>query len=118
MFQVSKIDVPQREDVKVVYMAGEVDGDAVESFKEQLNALFESTPEVKYYIFHLRKLDFINSMVIGYLADVYSQLGKQGKKLILSEGNSHILDILDLVGFTNLVDHYDSLRDAISSIDL
>ncbi len=118
MFQVSKIDVPQKDYIKVVYLAGEVDGDAVESFKEQLNAIFESTPDVKYYIFHLRKLDFINSMIIGYLADVYSQMGQNGKKLILSEGNPHILDILDLVGFTNLVDHYDSLRDAISSVDL
>ena len=118
MFQVSKIDIPDRDDVKVVYLAGEVDGEAVENFKTQLNEVFQSTPDVSYYIFHLKKLDFINSMVIGYLADIYSQMGKQGKKLILSEGNSHILDILDLVGFTNLVDHYDSLRDAISSIDL
>jgi anti-anti-sigma factor len=118
MFQVSKIDVPEKDHVKVVYLAGEVDGDGVESFKEQLSAIIDSTPEVKYYIFHLRRLDFINSMVIGYLADVYSKMAQNGEKMILSEGNAHILDILDLVGFTNLVEHFDALKDAISSTDL
>ncbi len=118
MFQVSKIDVPEKDHIKVIYMAGEIDGDGVENFKKQLNDIFQANADVRYFIFHLRKLDFINSMVIGYLADLYSQMAKNGQKMILSEGNSHILDILDLVGFTNLVEHFDSLRDAISSIDL
>lgn len=118
MFQVSLIDIPNKDHVKVIYLAGEVDGDSVDDFKAQIGAIFDSTQGVKYYILHLQKLDFINSMIIGYLADLYTKLGKNGQKLVLSEGNTHILDILDLVGFTNLVEHHESLRDAIASTDL
>ena len=73
---------------------------------------------VKIYILHLRDLEFINSQVIGCLAGVYSDLHGKGKKLCLAECNDHILDILNLVGFTNLSEHYENLKEAIDTADI
>ncbi len=119
-YQVSLIDVPNKNHIKVIYLSGEVDGDMVDSFRSDLNNALqeESALHAKYFIFHLRDLEFINSTVIGYFADMYTRLSQEDKKIILSEGNQHILDILDLVGFLSLVEHYSSLREAIESTDL
>ncbi|MEI7510660.1 MAG: STAS domain-containing protein [Candidatus Peregrinibacteria bacterium] len=119
-YQVSLIDVPNKDHLKVIYLSGEIDGETVDAFRESLNnALHEErTQGTKCFIFHLRDLEFINSTVIGYFADMYTRLSQEDKKIIFSEGNQHILDILDLVGFLSLVEHYGSLRDAIASTDL
>lgn len=119
-YQVSLIDVPNKDTVKVVYLSGEIGGESVDDFKTDLdNALEgEAGQSAGSFVLHLRDLEFINSTVIGYFADMYTRLSQSGKKIILAEGNQHILDILDLVGFLSLVEHYPSLRDAISSTEL
>lgn len=119
-YHVSLIAVPNKDNVKVIYLSGEIDGETVENFRSELDAAIhsEEAKDTKFFIFHLRDLEFINSTVIGYFADLYTRLSQADRKIILSEGNQHILDILDLVGFLSLVEHYESLRDAISSTDL
>ncbi len=116
-YQVSLLDVPEKNDVKVLYLSGEIDESNLDDFKKDFAPLLE-TAGVSTFIFHLRDLQFINSMVIGYFAGVYSDLHGKSKKLVLAEGNEHILDILTLVGFTNLVEHFDSLKEAIDSIEI
>jgi anti-anti-sigma factor len=116
-YQVSLLDVPEKNHLKVVYISGEIDESNLDTFKKEFSELL-GKEGVSIFIFHLRDLQFINSMVIGYFAGVYSDLHGKGKKLVLAEGNEHILDILTLVGFTNLVEHYESLKEAIESVDL
>ncbi len=116
-YQVSKIDVPEKNNLKVIYLSGEIDESNLGEFKKEFAPLLEEE-EVETYIMHIRDLQFINSMVIGYFAGMYSELREKNKKLMLAEGNEHILDILTLVGFTNLVEHHESLKEAIESLDL
>jgi len=66
---------------------------------------------------HIENLEFINSMVIGYLAGVFSDLRNQDKRMILAEGNSQILDILELVGFLELVEYHETLEDAVNALE-
>jgi anti-anti-sigma factor len=119
MYQVAYVDVPQKDNLKIIYLSGEIDGSNFEDFRRESDEIVKSTEDVAdFYILHLRDLEFINSTVIGYLADMYTKLGEKNKKIILAEGNDHILDILDLVGFLNLVEHYSSLKEAITSTEL
>ncbi|MBI5414827.1 STAS domain-containing protein [Candidatus Peregrinibacteria bacterium] len=111
-YQVSLLDVPEKEKTKVLYISGDIDESNLEDFKRDFSPLLE-TQGIEEYVLHLRDLQFINSMVIGYFAGVFSDLHAKGKKLVIAEGNSHILDILTLVGFTNLVKHYPTLQEAI-----
>ncbi len=114
---ISILDVPKKRHVKVVYISGEIDDSNLPELKKNLHPL-TTAPGVTAVIFHLEDLQFINSKVIQYFAEFYTDLHENGKKMILSEGNDHILDILNLVGFTSLVEHFTDLDEAIKSINL
>ena len=110
------LDVPEKEKMKILYISGEIDESNLDQFKQDISPLLEKEG-VETFVLHLRDLQFINSMVIGYFAGVFSDLHAKGKKLVLAEGNAHILDILTLVGFTNLVKHFPTLKEAIEKAE-
>lgn len=115
-FKIRLVAVPEKAQARIVHIAGEVDESSIDEFKKYINEYIQ-TPEVNTFVFFLRDLEFINSMVIGYLAEVFSKLRQVDKKMILAEGNEKILDILELVGFLNLAEHHTNIDDALNSLD-
>ncbi len=116
-FKSRMIPVNEKEGVRIIHIAGEVDESSINEFKKEINRYLQ-TKDVKTFIFFLRDLEFINSMVVGFLAEVFSTLNQDGKKMVLAESNDTILDILEVVGFLNLVEYHPTIQEAIDSLDV
>lgn len=99
----------------IVHLGGEIDETTLDAFKVQIKPILE-TENVKAFVFEASNLEFINSGTIGYFAGVYSDLQQQDKKMVIANPNDHIREILDLVGFTNLVECFPTIEEAVRAV--
>lgn len=109
-------EIPGKENVKLLSLSGEIDETNLSELKEIIDPLLVSS-DCQVLLFNLKDLNFINSMVISYFTNIYTKLTELNKKVIFVESNSQILDILDLVGLTTIIDNYGSLSEALATLD-
>ena len=109
-------ELPEKESVKLVSLTGEIDETNLGELKEVIDPLLVSN-DCQVLLVNLKDLNFINSMVISYFTNIYTKLTELNKKIIFVEANNQILDILDLVGLTTIIDNYNSLTEALDNIE-
>lgn len=109
-------ELPEKDDVKLISLSGEIDETNLGELKEVIDPLLVSN-DCQFLLINLKDLNFINSMVISYFTNVYTKLTELNKKIIFVEANNQILDILDLVGLTTIIDNFHSLNEALSTLD-
>lgn len=103
------------ESVKIVSLKGQIDESNLIVLSTKLD-FFLIDKKTSYIVLNFKELDFLNSKVIGYIASYYSKLHDLDKRLIIIEANETILDILSLVGLTNIIDYYPNLKEAVEII--
>ena len=108
--------LPEKDDVRLVSLSGEIDETNLGDLKEVVDPLLISN-DCQVLLFNLKDLNFINSMVISYFTNIYTKVTELNKKVIFIEANNQILDILDLVGLTTIIDNYNSLTEALNTLD-
>jgi anti-anti-sigma factor len=108
--------LPDKENVKLISLIGEIDETNLGELKEVVDPLLISN-DCQVLLVNLKDLNFINSMVISYFTNIYTKLTELNKKVVFIEANNQILDILDLVGLTTIIDNYNSLSEALSALD-
>lgn len=113
-YKVARVDVPDRSDMMVIYLSGEIDAAVIDQFNTEFLPLFQ-TEGVRYFVLHLKDVNFMDSTGIGNLASVHSQLQEEEKKMVLAEPPQAIREIFELVGFTSLVECFDNLQEAINA---
>lgn len=101
--------------IKVMHLEGELDEVSIEEVKKQLDPLLEDST-VLQLIFDLTKLSFINSKGIGYLVSVHTHLAKDGRSMILAGAKESVLDVINLVGLTNIIPHHATLKEILNKI--
>lgn len=101
--------------IAYITLDGQIDESNLESFKNALNPLIGD--DRKFILLNLAKLEFINSKVIGYLASLHSQLAEQNQRIIFVEPNQNILDILELVGLTQIMPTFETETKALTAIE-
>jgi anti-anti-sigma factor len=103
---------------KVVVIVGQLDESNVDQKSTEIYKMIESVkPGQKLnVIFDFAGLDYMNSKSIGYLTDWYSKISTDGGKLAISSAKDNILDILQVVGLTQLITCYKSLDEAKGAI--
>lgn len=106
--------VPDHDEIKIIKLKGEIDESNLDDFRQVTDQML-ADDTVQKLIFNLHDLSFINSKVIGYLASFYNQLNAASKKMAFAEANSSIMEILSLVGLTNLIEYYDQEDEAVSA---
>ncbi len=100
---------------KVAALIGEMDESSLETVKPQIDAVMNDT-NVKYLIFDLTQLSFINSKGIGYLVSIHTHLSKDQRVLIISGANEEVMDVISLVGLTTIVKYFNTLEEATASL--
>ena len=103
---------PQGRTVKIVQIAGQLDESNVDEEAKKIYALIESVPQGLFLIFDFSMLEYMNSKSIGYLTDWYSKVSASGGRVAIAAARENILDILQVVGLTQLVNAYSSLEEA------
>jgi len=101
--------------VKAVNIAGELDESNLSEFETVVNPLINDVNN-SILIFNLKGLEFISSKVIGQFAALYTTLSHAQRKLILTDLNQTITDIITLVGLNQMITIYPTFEEAVQAI--
>lgn len=98
--------------IKLVKIVGQLDESNVDEKSKEIYAIIEKNPKGLNLIFDLNGLEYMNSKSIGYLTDWYGKVNEGGGKVIIAQAKPNILDILNVVGLTQLIPNYATLEEA------
>ena len=115
-FIVSEIHNDGARIIKMIEIRGQLDETNVDDKSKLIYELLAANPAGTHYIFHLGGLEYMNSKSIGYLTDWYNRITSSNGQIKLAYGRDNILDILDAVGLTSIIEHHNTLDEAKSSI--
>ncbi len=97
---------------KLIKFVGQLDESNVDEKAKTIYAVIEQTPKNLFLLFDFEGLEYMNSKSIGYLTDWYGKVTEGGGKIVISKAKSNILDILQVVGLTQLINCYPTLDEA------
>lgn len=99
-------DLPQSgpdKKVKLLKFAGQLDESNVDDKAKEIYDIINNVPQGLYLIFDFEKLEYMNSKSIGYLTDWYTKLTEKKGGLVVANAKPNIMDILQVVGLTQLI---------------
>ena len=108
-------DIPattQGQIAKLVKFQGQLDESNVDEKAKLIYAVLEQNPQNLFLIMDFEELEYMNSKSIGYLTDWYGKITEGKGKLVIAKARSNILDILQVVGLTQLINCYNTLDEA------
>ncbi|HMR01314.1 MAG TPA: STAS domain-containing protein [Candidatus Gracilibacteria bacterium] len=97
---------------KLVKFQGQLDESNVDEKAKIIYDLLEQVPQNLYLLFDFEELEYMNSKSIGYLTDWYGKVTEGNGKIAIAKTRSNILDILQVVGLTQLINCYATLDEA------
>ncbi len=98
--------------VKIVKFSGQLDESNVDEKANMIYQLIESVPKNLNLIFDFGELEYMNSKSIGYLTDWYGKVYENGGKIVIAQTRPNILDILQVVGLTQLIKTFPTIDEA------
>lgn len=101
---------------QIIKFKGQIDESNLAEVTDQINKYAEDE-NIQVIIFDFQELEFLNSKVIGYIADLHSRLDTKERKLVIAGASNDVTDILELVGLTSLVACYSDVDSAIQDLD-
>jgi anti-anti-sigma factor len=97
---------------KTVKFQGQLDESNVDEKAKIIYALLEQVPQNLYLLLDFEALEYMNSKSIGYLTDWYGKVSEGKGKIVIAKPRSNILDILQVVGLTQLINCYQTIDEA------
>lgn len=98
--------------LKIIKIAGQLDESNVDEEAKKVYELIEKNPSKLNLILDLEELEYMNSKSIGYLTDWYGKVYENGGKVIIAKAKPNILDILEVVGLTQLIKNFPTVEEA------
>ncbi len=108
-------DIPVTQEgvvAKLIKFQGQLDESNVDEKAKIIYSEIEKNPQRLYLLLDFEELEYMNSKSIGYLTDWYGKVTEGGGKIVIAKAKSNILDILEVVGLTQLVTCYPTLDEA------
>lgn len=102
--------------IKLLKFAGQLDESNVDEKAKNIYELINGTPQGLFLIFDFEKLEYMNSKSIGYLTDWYTKLNEKKGGIIIANARPNIVDILQVVGLTQLIKSAASVEEAKATI--
>lgn len=98
--------------VKIVKIVGQLDESNVDEKAKILYDLITANPKNLCLLFDFSELEYLNSKSIGYLTDWYGKVSAEGGKIAIAAAKPNIVDILQVVGLTQLITCHATLDEA------
>lgn len=98
--------------LKIVKVSGQLDESNVDDQSKTIYKLIEANPQNLVLIFDFSELEYLNSKAIGYLTDWYGKVSAENGKIAIAMARENIVDILNVVGLTQLIQCYMTLDEA------
>ncbi len=102
--------------VKLVKFVGQLDESNVDEKAKMVYDLIGRTPQNLFLIFDFEGLEYMNSKSIGYLTDWYTKLNEKKGGIVVIKARPNILDILQVVGLTQLLSCVSTLEEAKAQV--
>jgi anti-anti-sigma factor len=96
----------------LVRFDGQLDESNVDDQATKLYGLVDAMVEGTFFIFDLEGLTYMNSKSIGYLTDWHLKVSSKKGEILLARARENILDILNVVGLTQIVRTFATLDEA------
>lgn len=96
----------------VVTIIGQMDESNADANAPQIYEIIEKIPSEGNLILNFSGLEYMNSKSIGYTTDFYNKMTEKNGKLVIAEAQEQILDILNVVGLSNVVPLVSSIKEA------
>lgn len=103
--------------VKVVKIVGQLDESNVDEKIQEIYKIIEANPSGLNLIFDFEGLQYMNSKSIGYLTDLYGKITETGGKVIIVQAKPNILDILQVVGLTQLIKTFATKQEGLAEVN-
>ena len=101
--------------IKLISFAGQLDETNVDEEAKKIYEVIDNmTPP--YLILDFGELEYMNSKSIGYVTDWYSRIMTKNGKMVIARPKNNILDILKVVGITQIVTIYDDIEEAKKNV--
>jgi anti-anti-sigma factor len=97
---------------KLVKFQGQLDESNIDEKAKDIYAIIEQVPQNLYLLFDFEELEYMNSKSIGYLTDWYGKISEGKGRIVIAKARGNILDILQVVGLTQLINCYNTLDEA------
>lgn len=97
---------------KLITVKGQLDESNVDEEAKKIYQILDAAPEGFNLILNFADLEYLNSKAIGYLTDWYTRLSDRQGKIIIVQARENILDILQVVGLTQLIETFVSMDEA------
>jgi anti-anti-sigma factor len=108
-------DIPAQKEgqiAKQIKFQGQLDESNVDEKAKIIYAEIEKVPQHLLLLLDFEQLEYMNSKSIGYLTDWYGKISEGGGKVVIAKAKSNILDILEVVGLTQLINCYPTTEEA------
>ncbi|MBT4936748.1 STAS domain-containing protein [Candidatus Peregrinibacteria bacterium] len=96
----------------VVTIIGQMDESNADAKAPEIYSIIEKIPSEGNLILNFASLEYMNSKSIGYTTDFYNKMTEKNGKLVIAEAQEQILDILNVVGLSNVVSMVTSIKEA------
>jgi len=97
---------------KLVKFQGQLDESNVDEKAKLIYAIIEQNAANLFLLMDFEELEYMNSKSIGYLTDWYGKISEGNGKIVITKAKNNILDILEVVGLTQLISCYPTLDEA------
>jgi anti-anti-sigma factor len=97
--------------LRIINMSGQLDETNVDEEAKKIYKAIEEMPTPNMLL-DFEGLTYINSKAIGYLTDWYSRVAAKNGKIAIVRPQANILDILKVVGITQIISIYDNMEEA------
>ena len=104
------------QNIKIVKISGQLDESNVDEKIKEVYAVVEANPKGLNLVFDLGGLEYMNSKSIGYLTDLYGKITESGGKVAIAKAPANIIDILQVVGLTQLIQTFDTAEMAVQNM--
>lgn len=102
--------------IKQVLFSGQLDESNIDEKAQAIYQIITQFPKNLNLIFDFEKLEYMNSKSIGYLTDWYGKVTEGGGHLVIIKAKPNIVDILSVIGLTQLIPMFGSLDEAKYSL--
>ncbi len=97
---------------KIIKFQGQLDESNVDEKAKLIYEVLQNNPKNLFLILDFEELEYMNSKSIGYLTDWYGKITEGHGKIVIAKAKPNILDILQVVGLTQLINSYSTIDEA------
>ncbi len=98
--------------IQLVEINGHLDEANVDRIAEIFYQKIDENPEGTSYLIDFQNVAFINSKGIGYFLDFFRKITEKGGKMVLARIPENVLDILEVVGVTKIIETHFTIDEA------